>query len=113
MGRVKAIPTTTETTIPMRSGCSSVAHMITCPRELAAAPMAGAHQADRATPTAMVTKGVTRMSTFVSLETAFPASAAMMAMTSTAKGPPAPPRPLDALPTAIREKRTRGGQCSA
>ena len=75
----------------------------------AAAPMAGAHQADRATPAQMVTRGVTRISTLVSLETALPISAARMAMTSTARGPPAPPRPLAAEPTAMREKRTSGG----
>ena len=71
--------------------------------------MAGAHQAERATPTQMVTRGVTRMSTLVSLETALPTSAAKMAMTSTASGPPAPPRPLAAEPTAMRENNTRGG----
>ena len=48
------------------------------------------------TPTKMVTMGVTKMSTFVSLLTAFPSSAAMMATNSTARGPPAPPRALQA-----------------
>ena len=49
-----------------------------------------------ATPTRMVTNGVTRMSILVSLETALPISAARMAMNSTASGPPAPPRALEA-----------------
>ena len=57
----------------------------------------------------MVTAGVTRRSTRVSLETAFPASAARMARKSTASGPPAPPMALAACPTAAREKSTRGG----
>ena len=36
-------------------------------------------------------------------------AAAIMAMKYTARGPPAPPRELAALPTAISENRTRGG----
>ena len=71
--------------------------------------MAGAHQAARATPAKMVTRGVTRMSTLVSLDTTLPSSAAMMAMNSTARGPPAPPRVLEAKPTVARENSTRGG----
>ena len=46
------------------------------------------------TPEKMVTSGVTRMSTRVSLLTALPSSEATMAMMSTASGPPAPPRAL-------------------
>lgn len=42
------------------------------------------------TPAKMVTSGVTRMSTLVSLLTALPSSAATIAMMSTASGPPAP-----------------------
>ena len=49
------------------------------------------------------------MSTFVSLETALPHSAATMAMSSTASGPPAPPSALAAQPTALRENSTIGG----
>ena len=109
MGSVSATPTTTETTTPIRNGCSSVAHMISCPTESAAAPMAGAHQAERAMPTPMVTSGVTRMSMGVSLETAFPSSAARMATNSTARGPPAPPSVLEAKPTVARENSTSGG----
>ena len=62
-----------------------------------------------ATPTRMVTAGVARMSTFVSLETALPHSAATMAMSSTASGPPAPPSALAAQPTALSENSTIGG----
>ncbi len=61
------------------------------------------------------------MSTFVSLETALPHSAAMMAMNSTASGPPAPgspdrvvlPRALAAQPTVARENSTMGGAFNA
>lgn len=60
-------------------------------------------------PTRMVTMGVTRMSTLVSLLTALPHSAEMMATNSTASGPPAPPRVLQAYPTVTREKSTMGG----
>ena len=49
---------------------------------------------ERPTPEKMVTSGVTRMSTRVSLLTALPSSEATMAMMSTASGPPAPPRAL-------------------
>ena len=67
IGSVSATPTMTETRTPIRNGCSSVAHMTRLPTCIAAAPRAGAHQADSATPTPMVTSGVTRMSIFVSL----------------------------------------------
>ena len=84
--------------------------MITLPTFMAAFPSAGAKSADNAIPTPMVTRGVTRMSTFVSLETAFPASEARTATKRTARGPPAPPRALDANPTVIKENNTNGGQ---
>ena len=61
----------------------------------------------------MVTRGVTRISILVSLETAFPNSAAMIATKRTAKGPPAPPSALAANPTVAMEKRTSGGHFSA
>ena len=64
-------------------------------------------------PTSTVTMGVTKMSTLVSLETSLPHSAAMMAMTSTARGPPAPPKTLVAYPTGTREKSTNGEACKA
>ena len=57
--------------------------------------------------------GVTRMSTFVSLLTALPNSAATTAVTSTASGPPAPPMAFVAKPTGTREKSTIAGACSA
>ena len=64
-------------------------------------------------PTSVVTMGVTRISIFVSLLTIFPASAAIMATNSTARGPPACPRALQAYPTVARENRTSGGACRA
>ena len=38
-GSVSAMPMMTETMMPMKNGCSSVAHMMACPTALAAAPM--------------------------------------------------------------------------
>ena len=108
MGRVRATPTITETRIPMAKGCRSVAHMMRSPTFMAAPPMAGAMSLARATPTRMVTPGVTRISTFVSLDTILPHSAATMAMIRTARGPPAPPSALAAQPTAARENSTMG-----
>ena len=113
MGSVSAMPMTTDTTTPMTKGCCSVAHMMSLPSEDAARPMAGARSAESATPTKIVKSGVTSRSTFVSFEIALPHSAATMAMISTASGPPAPPRPLAALPTVASENSTSGGQCSA
>ena len=109
MGSVRKMPTTTDTTMPMAKGCRSVAHITMPPSQEAAAPMAGAHSIDRPQPTTMVTKGVTRMSTFVSPATILPASQATMATTSTASGPPAPPRVFAAAPTATSENSTSAG----
>ena len=62
----------------------------------------------------MVTSGVTSTSTGVSLLTILPTSAATMAMTNTASGPPAePPRALAAQPTGTIENSTSGGHLSA
>ena len=80
---------------------------------MAAAPRAGAHHADSAMPTPIVTSGVTSISTFVSFDMALPTSEAMIATNKTASGPPAPPSAFDAKPTVISEKRTSGGQWSA
>ena len=90
-----------------------VAHIIIFPTFIAALPSAGAHHAESATPTPIVTSGVTRISILVSLDTAFPISEAKMATNNTANGPPAPPNALDAKPTVISENNTNGGQCSA
>ena len=113
MGRVSAMPTMTDTKMPIQNGCRSVAHIIRSPTFMAPLPMAGAIHFARATPMTMVTAGVTRISIFVSLETALPHSAAMMAMIRTAKGPPAPPSALAAQPTATRENSTMGSAFSA
>ena len=42
MGSVSAMPTMTETKMPMKKGCSSVAHMMRLPTQEAALPMGGA-----------------------------------------------------------------------
>ena len=75
--------------------------------------MGGATTAASATPTKIVTSGVTSISMGVSLLTALPNSAAMMATTRTASGPPAPPRSFEAQPTVARENSTSGGHLSA
>ena len=96
------LPMTTDTRMPIQKGWSTVAHLTTSPTAEAAVPMAGASRADSPTPARMVTRGVTRMSIFVSLDTALPSSAAMTAMKSTASGPPAPlPPDRVTLPRAL------------
>ena len=109
MGSVRAMPTTTDTRIPIRNGCSSVAHIMKMPTELAIFPIPGASREARTTPVKIVTNGVTSRSTLVSLDTILPISAARMAITSTARGPPAPPSVLAAPPTAASENSTRLG----
>ena len=109
MGRVRATPTITDTSTPMTKGDCSVAHMMSAPTRLAAAPMGAAMSRASPTPEKMVTSGVTSRSTLVSLLTALPSSAATMAMSSTARGPPAPPRELEAQPTVTRLNRTKLG----
>ena len=113
IGSVNATPTMTETRMPMRNGCWVVAHMIRLPTLEAAVPMYGANKYARPQPEKMVTSGVTMMSTFVFLLTSLPSSAATMASTSTARGPPAPPSVFAAPPTATSENSTSGGACSA
>ena len=113
IGNVSATPTSTDTAIPIRNGCKFVAHMMSAPTCMAAAPSAGAHHAASATPTPIVTSGVTKMSMRVSPATALPTSAARMATNRTASGPPAPPSALDAKPTVISENSTSGGHWSA
>ena len=113
IGSVSAMPTMTDTTMPMTNGCCSVAHMMMLPTQLAPLPMGAATSMASPMPTRIVTIGVTRMSTFVSLLTALPNSAATTAVTSTASGPPAPPMAFVAKPTGTREKSTIAGACSA
>ena len=107
------MPMITDTTIPIRNGWSSVAHMMICPTEEAALPIAGAQSAETIMPEKIVTSGVTRMSILVSLDTALPSSAATIAISSTASGPPAPPSAFAEKPTVASENSTSGGQCSA
>lgn len=99
--------------IPIKNGCNSVAHIIKLPTELAAAPIAGAHNTLKPTPASIVAVGVTRISTFVSLETNLPTSLATIAIRYTAKGPPAPPNSFAEAPTAINENNTSCGACNA
>ena len=80
---------------------------------MATEPTAGAIRYARAVPLPRVTRGVTRISTGVFLLTSLPSWAATMAIISTARGPPPPPREFAAVPTAVREKSTRGGAFNA
>ena len=73
----------------------------------------GAKTIARAPPVIIVTAGVTIMSIFVSLDTSFPTSQAIIPIKNTARGPPEPPRALQAAPTAASEYSTRGGAISA
>ena len=54
IGKVSAIPTMTETSMPIKNGCSSVAHIMRFPVFIAAHPSAGAIRADSPIPTPMV-----------------------------------------------------------
>ena len=99
--------------MPIQKGCSLVARSMMIPKAEAAVPIGGAISFASATPVIIVTAGVTRRSILVSLLTAFPTSAAIIAMSSTASGPPAPPSAFAAQPTAVSEKSTMGGACSA
>ena len=87
--------------------------MMTSPSFMAILPSHGARSHERKIPIPIVTSGVTRMSTLVSLEIALPNSDAMMAINRTARGPPAPPRAFAAKPTVIIENITSGGHLRA
>ena len=91
IGRVRTTPTTTEIMIPMKNGCKFVAHPINVPSESQIVLKTGASTIAHPTPTIIVTAGVTKISIFVSLETSFPASQAIIATNNTANGPPEPP----------------------
>ena len=73
------------TATPIRKGRSTVAHLTKVPTAEAAAPMGAAMREEMPMPTRMVTMGVTRMSTLVSLLTALPSSAETMAISSEEK----------------------------
>ena len=72
--------------------------------------IAGPIRAVTPKPERIVTVGVTRISTLVSLETALPSSAAIITANKVPKGPPTAFAPI---PTAQRDKRTREGASSA
>ena len=81
IGKVRAIPASVETTIPIINGCSSVPHIIISPTQLAALATGIATSIAAATPTSRVMAGVTSKSTLVSPLTAFPTSEANIATT--------------------------------
>ena len=76
IGRVRTIPTITDTMIPIKKGAFSVALIIIAPRRFIKAPMYGPTKFAMKTPTKTVTAGVIIMSIFVFLLTSFPNSTA-------------------------------------
>ena len=76
MGRVSTAPMTTDTMMPIRKGCISVAFSMNTPKAVISFPMAGPMAKATSTPLMMTTAGVTRMSTWVSLYTILPSSMA-------------------------------------
>ena len=110
MGKVSAMPTSTDTIMPIKNGCISVACIIMLPKAVITALTPGPARRAISSPDTMVTVGVTRISTFVSLDTSLPSSAAITAHISVPKGPP---RLLAPTPTAHRLKSTSGGALSA
>ena len=113
IGKVKATPIITETIIPIIKGFKVVAQTTSLPTALAASPIYFAVKTVSKAPTIIVTKGVTIISTLVFLLTRFPTSAATIAITKTAKGPPAPPVTFAPEPTAAKENKTKAGTCIA
>ena len=127
IGRVSTIPTTTDTTIPMRRGRYSVAVLTKVPSQYMIRAMKGLTKWAAATPTNTVTAGVTRISTFVFFETSIPISTATITAKNAPAGPAAalnssPSAPIfststpmeyPANPTAAEEKITRGWAFSA
>lgn len=81
IGSVKAIPTETDTTIPMMRGLNSVAFSMNFPKASMKALMPGPTNMARRTPLIITTDGVTRMSIFVSFDTNFPSSVLITAAT--------------------------------
>ena len=77
------------------------------PTQFAAIPMYFAKRTLKRIPLKIVTSGVTRMSTFVFLETSIPSSHAAIAIIKTARGPPAFPSSFATAPTVTRLNRTR------
>ena len=106
MGSVSATPTNTDTKMPMKNGCISVARIIRLPKPVITADTPGPASRAMSSPLTIVTVGVTRISTFVSFETIFPSSAATAVQISVPSGPP---RLFAPYPTAHRLKSTSGG----
>ena len=108
IGRVSVIPTTTETTAPMTSGCIFVAFTMIAPSAVIMLDTYGPTNCAASTPVIMVTAGVTIMSRLVSFETTFPSSTAISVAQYTPTGPPSS---FAASPTIAVENSTRGGAC--
>lgn len=106
IGRVSAIPTDTETIIPMIKGRISVAFSMNLPKASMKALMPGPTNMARRTPLIITTDGVTRMSILVSFDTILPSSVLMIVATYAPTGPPSA---LPAIPDTVAENKTRDG----
>ena len=109
IGSVNAIPTDTETIIPMMNGRISVAFSMNRPKASMKVLMPGPTNMARSTPLIITTEGVTSMSIFVSFDTILPSS---VLMTVATYAPTGPPRALPAMPDTVAENNTREGACS-
>ncbi len=72
IGRVSAHPTSTETVIPIMTGLSMVALLITAPRCSIMSLIGEQHHLAKSAPVTIVTKGVTIMSTGVFFDASWP-----------------------------------------
>ena len=101
---------TTDKIIPIKKGCKVVAYIIKLPSAFMAFAIYGPIVVPINTPTKTVTAGVTKISTFVSLETNFPH---YVATKTDKKAPAGPPTALPAAPVTTDENKTKGGALSA
>ena len=98
------------TKIPIKNGCSSVASMIIMPHNFIISSIPGATKLATMTPLKIVTQGVTKISTLVSLDTNLPSSQLIIAAKYAPTGPPSL---FPTNPVIIQEKITKAGACSA
>ena len=99
-GSVSSIPMTTETTIPMRRGCCSVAHMMILPSAVIREEHGGPTIRPTADPAVIVPTGVSIISRPVRPEISMPISMAAKEARKAPRGSPAP-----AKTTAPSERR--------
>ena len=103
MGSVKIIPMTTESTMPIQNGSSSVALCIPLPRAADADARAGPKSNAAAAPAMTVTAGTTTISILVFPATSLPHSAPTKAAAKAESGSPGPAKstlPFSAIKVA-------------